>query len=112
MLSAAVGLTAVRGDSLVLEFLVTDEAGTVANITGTTPRLAVESLSDPTDRLEVIGTVTDAEAGVFRASLTREQTEGLAGLYAYQAALDDLSDNRQTVSRGTVHFVEPWLSSA
>lgn len=110
MLAAAVGLTAVRGDSLVLQFLVTDEAGAVANITGTTPRLAVERWSDPDDRLQVEGTVTDAEGGLFRVTLTREQTQALAGLYAYQAVLDDLSDNRQTVSRGTIHFVEPWVA--
>lgn len=110
MLSAAVALTAVRGDSLVLEFLVTDEAGAVANITGTTPRFAVESLSDPADRIEVVGTVTNAEGGLFRATLTREQTEGLAGVYRAHAVLDDLSDNRQTVSRGTIHFVEPFVA--
>lgn len=109
MLAAAVGLTAVRGDSLVLEFLVTDQAGDVADITGTTPRFAVEKLTDPTDRIQVVGTVTDATGGLFRAALTPAQTVGLSGLYGYHALLDDASNNRQTVALGTINFIEPWV---
>jgi len=110
MLTASVGLTHVRGDTLVLEFLVTDEAGAVADITGTTPMFALSELREEIPAVEspdnATATITSAAGGTFRVTVAASVTDDLSGLWVYQARLDDLSGNRQTVSRGTILFVD------
>lgn len=105
MFAACVGLTVVSGDSLLLEFEVTDDQGEVAIITGTTPEFVLVAARDPSDSLTVAGVITDGPNGLFRVTVTSAQTAGLSGVYRYQASLEDVSGDRQTVSRGTVNFV-------
>lgn len=110
MLVASVALTAVRGDTLVLEFAVTDEAGVVSNITGTTPAFALAPIRGGTtleSPASATAAVTDAEGGLFRVTMAASVTATLTlEVYRYQALLEDLSDNVQTVARGTIHFVD------
>jgi hypothetical protein len=114
MLDLVYGVTAVRGDTLRLRFFVTDEEGEPANITGTQPRFA---LSEPREPFPVIETpfsatasIVDAEGGVFDVVIGPDETQPLDGVYVGQARLDDISGNRQTVARVSVHFLDPQIA--
>ena len=114
MLSASVGLTAVKGDTLQLEFSVVDSVGAVANITGSSPLFALSRLREDDPVVEsptsATATVTNGPDGVFRVTVAATVTELLDGLYRFQALLVDLSGNRQTVSIGTINFVDQVLA--
>ena len=114
MLYASVALTAVRGDTLTLEFTVTDQDGVVSNITGTTPVFALRSLRGETviqSPSDATATLTDPTNGLFRVTVPASVTNLLTQeLYSYQAILDDISDNRQTVARGSIHFINKDVS--
>lgn len=111
MLFASVNVTVVRGDTVRLRFTVTDQDGVAADITGTTPSMSLRDMETreivaqtPSD---MTATLTAPVAGLFEVVLPSGTTEPLRGVYAYQAQLTDLSDNRQTVTIGVINFVEP-----
>lgn len=102
----------VAGDSILLEFTVTDQDGAAAIITGDTIAFAVVKHAGDTPVITTeggsptaTGTITDGAGGIFQVSVLAADTVGLGGLYQWDAELTDATGGVQTVARGTMLFV-------
>jgi hypothetical protein len=104
MLSASVSINEVAGDPTHLEFLIVDEDGAVADITGVTVRFALRAVGAASNAVEVEGTVTDAQNGLCEVIVPGASTAALNGVYQYQLLLEDLDLNRETAAEGYAHY--------
>jgi hypothetical protein len=77
-----------QGDSDVLEFAFTDDAGTPINITGTTLYFSVKSSVDSAEYFfqKIVTNHTDAAHGLTEVSITSADTD-TAGSYFYDCVL-------------------------
>jgi hypothetical protein len=114
MLSAALSLGYLAGDSIELDFAVTDEAGEVANLTGDTVQFAIANRAGDvilgTEDGSATVTITDAPGGLFSISVAPQLTVDLLGTYRFQVRLVDVSGNAATVAFGFLSFKKNLLS--
>ena len=109
-LAPAFSLAYRAGDDILLEFLVEDANGTVANITGATVKFAVaEDKTSPIITTEGVTptatwTITDPMNGLFQVAIAGEETQDLRGTYPCDAALDDVFGATVTVAQGYLTF--------
>lgn len=98
------------GDDMLLEFLVRDADGVVANITGATVKFAVgHDKQTPVITTEGVtptatAAITDPMNGLFQVAVTGENTQDLRGTYPSEAALDDVYGASVTVAHGFLTF--------
>ncbi len=107
MFTVSPRFTIVSGDTLELEFDVTDQDGQDVPLIGITVQFAVSRSLDnemviaPED---VALSILDADNGRFRVKAAPVLTEDLNGQHRFQARLTDAAGDRQTVALGTL-----WL---
>lgn len=114
-LAASVSLQYIAGNTVELEFAVTDENDQPAIIAGDTVRFVIADNSGPvlsTDDESVTATITNPSGGIFRIEIDEALTEPLLGTYRFQAQLEDVSGDVATVSRGFITFSKNLLSAA
>lgn len=105
----------ISGNSIVLEFFVTDHDENPVDITPDTVRFAIaRGLSKvvSSDDSGVTVDLTEASQGKFKVRIPDESTSGLLGTYKYQAEIEDVSGDKATVASGYITFRENVLASA
>jgi hypothetical protein len=105
----------IAGNSVMLEFTVTNEAGQAVDITGDTIRFVVarggEVAISTEDGNASIDTSQTA-SGKFFVTVSDEDTAALKGTYLYQAEIEDTAGNKATVAKGPVTFSANLLATA
>ena len=95
----------VAGNTIKLEFTVTNEDGDAVDVTSDTVRFALKK-----GFTEVLGTddvtVSHEETGKFVVTIQDEKTSALQGTLRYQCELEDSAGDRATVARGYITFSE------
>ncbi len=94
-----------QGDDVSVAFSVTDDAGAVVDLTGTTVvwRMAPSkySASPSISKSTASGiTVTDAVGGKFTVAIDAADTAGLGGIYYHEAQVTDAGGKVTTVATG------------
>jgi hypothetical protein len=109
------------GDKRVLEYTVVDDDGVVINLTGYdlywSLRQDQRSEGALISKDNVVGgsggvAITDASAGEFSVTLDPVDTTAMAGIYFFEAHLEDESDNPVTVSYGFLSIRSAVMSTA
>lgn len=108
-LVASVSLSYIAGDDVLLKFVVTDENGDAAIISGDTVHFSVarKAGQEPvlsTDDATVTANLTNPSGGIFHVAIDNANTADLRDTYAWQCALEDVSGNVATVARGNITF--------
>lgn len=117
-LSSSVSLHYVAGNTVTLEFAVTDENDDAASIAGDTIRfILVDSdsqivLSTEESGSSVTTEATNPSGGIFTVTIEDESTAALSGTYRFQAELEDALGDKTTVARGFLTFSPNLFSSA
>jgi hypothetical protein len=95
----------VAGNTIKLEFTVTNEDGDAVDVTSDTVRFALKK-----GFTEVLGTddvtVSHEETDKFVVTIPDEKTSALQGTLRYQCELEDSAGDRATVARGYITFSE------
>ena len=102
-----------RGDTRSIEFQRVDISGNAVDITGRTYRLVVDPSPSPSDGTnnvyELVGVITDADAGKYKFPFSQVQADSAVGAYHYdvEETLDeDGSSVSQTIGGGTWTIVQ------
>lgn len=109
----SVSLSYIAGNSVNIEFTVTNQDGESVDITDDDIRFVMARDDDviiSTD--DSTATATAADGGVFNVEIADEHTSLLKGTYRFQAELEDSAGAKATVARGFITFAENLLVSA
>ena len=110
----------IAGDDIRLAFAVTDLEGQPADITNVDIRVVVCDVETHEVILSteggspggsIVAAITDAEHGLFEATIQGNHTMDLLGTYEWQAKIDDASTNTATVGQGFITFARSLLSA-
>ena len=108
----------IAGDYIRLSFAVTDLEGVPADIDGVDIRVAICNVETHEVILSTEGgspggsidaEITDADYGLFEATIDGNHTETLLGTYEWQAKIDDVSTDTATVGQGFITFARSLL---
>ena len=108
----------IAGDDIRLSFAVTDLEGVPADIDGVDIRVAICDVETHEVILSTEGgspggsietDVTDADYGLFDATVAGQHTADLIGTYEWQAKIDDTDTATATVGQGFITFSRSLL---
>ena len=110
----AADLTMIQGDTLALDFAITDADGAAVDLTGATIRWQMaRSVYAAPDLSKAVGTgitVTSAPGGLFTVMLAPSDTADITGTFYFEVEIVDASGNVSTPRTGEI-VISPGLIS-